>query len=145
MNTKTPPSLKAKAQQRGLDPKVVDLADKADAALKSGLAAADQAIKVGIDKAGTAAVEHRDKVDEFLDKAVQTINEKTGGKYATQIDTVRSQVAKGVDKLAESAVAAKNAQDSAGTAAATAPTAEHVGEESVPATPMHVGEERPLA
>lgn len=143
MNTKTPPSLKAKAQQRGLDPKVVDLADKADAALKSGLAAADQAIKVGIDKAGTAAVEHRDKVDEFLDKAVQTINEKTGGKYATQIDTVRSQVAKGVDKLAESAVAAKKAQDSSdGFASETAETA---GSDEWAGSAQHVGEERPPA
>lgn len=49
--------------------------------------------KLGIarGKAGDLARQHGDKVDSGIDKAGQTIDSKTGGKYSDKIDT-------GVDK-----------------------------------------------
>lgn len=99
MTSNSVPSLKDKAAERGLDPKLVEIAGKTD-----------DAIRKGIDKAGTIAVEHRGKVDTFLDQAASKIDAKTGGKYHSHIVTVREQVGKGVDKIAEQAVAAKAAQ-----------------------------------
>ena len=90
------PSLKDQAANRGLDPKLVELAGKADEAIRKG----DEAVRKGIDKAGTYAAENRDKVEGMLDKAATEFNTRTGGKYQSQVSTVRTQVAKGVDLLA---------------------------------------------
>ncbi len=90
------PSLKDQAATRGLDPKLVELAGKADEAIRKG----DEAVRKGIDKAGTYAAENRDKVEGMLDKAATEFNTRTGGKYQSQVSTVRTQVAKGVDLLA---------------------------------------------
>jgi hypothetical protein len=42
-------------------------------------------------KAGDLANQHGDKIDKGMDKASDTIDSKTGGKYSSQIDS-------GVDK-----------------------------------------------
>lgn len=52
------------------------------------------------EKAGDLAVENRERVEGALDKAGAKIDEKTEGKYADKIAKAKSQVTKGVDKIA---------------------------------------------
>lgn len=53
------------------------------------------------DKVATLAAERSDDVDRFLDKVSTTIDERTEGRFAPQVDRVRTTVSTGVRKLAE--------------------------------------------
>lgn len=139
-SSKNWPSLQEQASARGLDPKLVELAGKADEAIRKG----DEAVRKGIDKAGTYAAENRDKVDGMLDKAAATIDSKTGGKYHSQIVTVRTQVAKGVDRLAEQSAATSTPAADAFAAASDQPTTPAPAAE-FPVGGEPVGEDAPKA
>lgn len=75
----------------------LDLQQKADDLTK----AANKAAHAATEKAGEVAHQQRHKVEEVLDKAGKAVNEKTEGKYADKVATVKDTVTKGVDKLAE--------------------------------------------
>ena len=53
------------------------------------------------DKVATLAAERGDDVERFLDKASASIDERTEGRYAPQVDKVRETVAGVVTRLAE--------------------------------------------
>lgn len=82
--------MKHKADEVNLQGKAKDFGDAVVEVLKAALGLA----------AGYAA-ENREKVDGALDKAAQTIEQKTGGKHAETVTKVRAQVDKGIDKLVE--------------------------------------------
>jgi DNA integrity scanning protein DisA with diadenylate cyclase activity len=75
----------------------LDLQQKADELTK----AANKAAHAATEKAGEVAHQQRHKVEEVLEKAGKAVNEKTEGKYADKVATVKDTVAKGVEKLAE--------------------------------------------
>lgn len=75
----------------------LNLPTKAEQALRQ----ADTYLTKAIEKAGQATHDNQDKVAAFLDKAGRTIDEKTQGKYHTAVTKVRTQVDKGIVKLAE--------------------------------------------
>ena len=82
--------MKHKADEVNLQGKAKDFGD-----------AVIEVIKAAIGLAAGYASENREKVDGALDKAAQTIDEKTGGKHADTVTKVRAQVDKGIDKLVE--------------------------------------------
>ena len=82
--------IKHKADEVNLQGKAKDFGDAVVEVAKAALGLA----------AGYAA-ENREKVDGALNKATQTIDEKTGGKHADTVTKVRAQVDKGIDKLVE--------------------------------------------
>lgn len=53
-------------------------------------------------KAGEAAVKYGDDVERVVGKVTGVIDERTDGRFATQITRVRDQVSTGVTRLAES-------------------------------------------
>ena len=61
---------------------------------------AESAFHTARDKVATLAAEHGDEVERFLDKVTTTIDERTEGKFAPQVDKVRATVSTGVTKLA---------------------------------------------
>ena len=69
------------------------------------------------------AQENRGKVDEALDKAGSTIDEKTGGKHSETVIKVRASVDKGIDKLVEHRDPSAPASPAAPTPAPPAPSA----------------------
>ena len=96
--------MKHKADEVNLQGKAKDFGD-----------AVIEVIKAAIGLAAGYASENREKVDGALDKAAQTIDQKTGGKHADTVTKVRAQVDKGIDKLVE--------QKAEPTTSATPPTA----------------------
>ena len=50
---------------------------------------------------GQQAAQHEQTIKDALGKAVGFVNDKTGGKYAEQVEKVVSLVEQGVDKIAE--------------------------------------------
>ncbi len=50
---------------------------------------------------GQQATQHEQTIKGALGKAVGFVNDKTGGKYAEQVDKVAGLVEQGVDKIAE--------------------------------------------
>lgn len=82
--------MKQKADEVGLQGKAKDFGD-----------AVIEVVKAAVGLAAGYASENRDKVDGALDKAVQTIDEKTGGKHGETVTKVREQVDRGIDKLVE--------------------------------------------
>ena len=82
--------MKHKAEEVNLQGKAKDFGDAVIEVVKSALGLA----------AGYAA-DNREKVDGALNKATQTIDEKTGGKHAETVTKVRAQIDKGIDKLVE--------------------------------------------
>ncbi len=80
--------MKQKADEVGLQGKAKDFGD-----------AVIEVVKAAVGLAAGYASENREKVDGVLDKAVHTIDEKTGGKHADTVTKVREQVDKGLDKL----------------------------------------------
>ncbi|UWE11830.1 antitoxin [Actinacidiphila bryophytorum] len=69
--------------------------------------------KLGLakDKAGDMARQHPDKVDSGIDKAAQTADSKTGGKYSDKIDTGSDKAKDAMGKLGDKS----GGQDSGGT------------------------------
>lgn len=63
--------------------------------------AAEKAFLQALEKAGDYAHTHTEDLNQFLDKAGATIEDKTEGKYADTWDKVREQIAKAWAKLAE--------------------------------------------
>jgi len=61
----------------------------------------ENAFHTARDKVATLAAERGDDVDRFLDKVSTTIDERTEGRFATQVDKVRTTVSTGVSRLAE--------------------------------------------
>lgn len=75
----------------------LNLPTKAEQALRQ----ADTYLHKAIEKAGQTTHDNQDKVTAFLDKAGRTIDEKTQGKYHSTVTKVRTQVDKGIVKLAD--------------------------------------------
>ncbi len=81
---------KQKAQEYDLQTKAKHLAD-----------AAETAARQTVHKAGDLAHDKRDTVLSGLDTVAAKVDTKTNGKYADKVAKAKSQLAKGVDKLAE--------------------------------------------
>ncbi|MCW2834385.1 MAG: hypothetical protein JWN68_2338 [Nocardioides sp.] len=61
----------------------------------------ESAFTTARDKIAALAAERGDEVERLLDKVGTTIDERTEGRYAAQVDKVRETVLTGVSKLAE--------------------------------------------
>jgi hypothetical protein len=61
---------------------------------------AEKAVTRVVETAGEYAHDHRDDVDRLLTRVSTAIDERTDGKYADQVVRVRSQVERGVGRLA---------------------------------------------
>lgn len=83
-------SLKAKLDDLQLERRITEITTQAEDLVVRGLA-----------KAGEAAHDHRDQIGGLLDKAGQAVDQRTDGRYADKVSRVRSQVERGVDRLAE--------------------------------------------
>ena len=75
----------------------LNLPTKAEQALRQ----ADTYLTKAIEKAGQTTHDNQGKVAAFLDKAGRAIDDKTQGKYHSTVTKVRTQVDKGIVKLAE--------------------------------------------
>jgi hypothetical protein len=64
-------------------------------------AQAEDAVIRGVTRAGEMTHENRDRIGGFLDRAAQAADRRTDGRYADRIGRVRSQVDRGVDRLAD--------------------------------------------
>ncbi|MFC5723697.1 antitoxin [Streptomyces gamaensis] len=54
------------------------------------------------DKAGDLAQQHGDKIEQGLEKAAHLVDEKTGGKYSSQIQTGTGKAKDALGRLGES-------------------------------------------
>ncbi|MGW1074486.1 antitoxin [Streptomyces sp. NPDC002537] len=53
------------------------------------------------DKIGALAQQHGDKIEQGLEKAAKVVDEKTKGKYSSQIETGTGKAKEAIDRLAE--------------------------------------------
>ncbi|MEH6378915.1 antitoxin [Streptomyces sp. KLMMK] len=53
------------------------------------------------DKIGDLAQQHGDKIEQGLEKAAKVVDEKTKGKYSSQIHTGADKAKHAIDRLAE--------------------------------------------
>ncbi|MCD9145594.1 antitoxin [Streptomyces albireticuli] len=53
------------------------------------------------DKVGDLAQQHGDKIEQGLEKAAKVVDEKTKGKYSSQIQTGTGKAKDAIDRLAE--------------------------------------------
>ncbi|MCC3769487.1 antitoxin [Streptomyces sp. UNOC14_S4] len=53
------------------------------------------------DKVGDLAQQHGDKIEAGLEKAAKAVDEKTGGKYTSQIQTGTGKAKEAIERLAE--------------------------------------------
>ena len=65
------------------------------------VAQAEDVVVRGVERAGELTHEHRDQIGGLLDRAGRLVDERTEGRYADRLDRLRSQLDRGVDKLAE--------------------------------------------
>jgi hypothetical protein len=72
-----------------------------DRRLNEAVVQAEKAVTQAVESAGSYAHEHRDDVERLLTRFSTSIDERTDGKYADQVTRVRTQLERGVDKLAE--------------------------------------------
>lgn len=60
----------------------------------------ERAVVDAVEKVGGLAHERRPDIDGWLDKASEAINDRTEGRYADQVASLRGQIEYGVDKVA---------------------------------------------
>jgi hypothetical protein len=72
-----------------------------DRRLNEAVVQAEKAAVRAVETAADYAHEHRDDVDRLLTRVSTSIDERTEGKYAEKVTSVRAQLERGVDKLAE--------------------------------------------
>ncbi|WP_426247518.1 antitoxin [Nocardioides sp. LHG3406-4] len=65
------------------------------------IAEGERTVVEAVEKAGSLAHERRTDIEGWLDKAADSVNGRTQGRYADKVDAVRDQIVSGVDKLAE--------------------------------------------
>jgi hypothetical protein len=61
----------------------------------------EQAIRQGVETVGALAHEHRDDIGGFLGRTAEALDRRTDGRHAETINQVRSQLERGVERLAE--------------------------------------------
>lgn len=79
-----------KAEELELQAKAEKLAQQAEVYLAKA-----------VERTGQATHDNRDKISAFLDKAGQTLDERTEGKYHDKVAKLRTQVDKGIVKIAD--------------------------------------------
>jgi ElaB/YqjD/DUF883 family membrane-anchored ribosome-binding protein len=82
--------LKARLDELELERRITELTAQAEDLVIRGLA-----------KAGEATHEHRERIEDLLDKAGNAIDQRTEGRYADKVSRARLQLERGVDRLAE--------------------------------------------
>ena len=103
--------LKNKADEVHLQEKAKDFGD-----------ALAEVVKTAVSLAAGYAQQNRGKVDNALDKAEASIEQRTGGKHTETVTKVRATVDKGIDKLVEKTPGGPAAPGTTGAAGATGPT-----------------------
>jgi hypothetical protein len=69
--------------------------------VKDVAAAAEQAVLRGLEATGSYLREHRGEIEGFIDRAGAAVDRQTSGRFADQVEQVRSQLTAGVAGLAE--------------------------------------------
>ena len=64
-------------------------------------AAAEQAVLRGLEATGSYVRDHRADIEGFIDRAGAAIDRQTSGRFADQVEQVRSQLSAGVASLAD--------------------------------------------
>ncbi|MFC6154550.1 Rv0909 family putative TA system antitoxin [Nocardioides yefusunii] len=82
--------IKAKIKESDVEGKLGDLVDDGE-----------KLVNEAVTKAGTLAHDRRDDVVGWLDKASETVNSKTDGKYADRVSKLRDVLLAGLDKVAD--------------------------------------------
>lgn len=82
--------IKAKIKESDVEGKLSGLVDEGE-----------KLVGEAVTKAGTLAHDRRDDVVGWLDKASETVNSKTEGKYADKVTKLRDVLLSGLDKVAE--------------------------------------------
>jgi hypothetical protein len=60
----------------------------------------EHAVRLGLQKAGELAHEHRGDIDRLFEKVASAVDTRTDGRHADTIDHVRGSLGRGVDKIA---------------------------------------------
>ncbi len=116
--------LEAKARQLELDKKLEAFADQADHYLHEAAV-----------KAGDYAHDNRERVEETLDKAGATVDEKTDGKYTRYVEKLRTGVLVGVDWVAQQRESTSTPAWAEGTRWGQEPDAGATPQDDVPTAP----------
>jgi hypothetical protein len=74
-----------------------------EAKVREATAAAEEAVLRGLEATGSYLREHRGDIEGFVDRTFGAIDRQTGGRYADQVEQVRSQIFAGVASLADRA------------------------------------------
>lgn len=82
-------TLKQKIDELDLDKRLNDLTEQAEVAINRAL-----------DSASDYARDHRTDLERWLDRASETVEQRTGGRYSDRVTRVRDTLAEGVDRLA---------------------------------------------
>ena len=72
-----------------------------EAKVRDAAVAAEEAVLRGLEATGSYLREHRGDIEGFFDRAFGAIDRQTGGRYADQVEQVRSQLSAGVASLAD--------------------------------------------
>jgi hypothetical protein len=80
--------------------KVVDDLDL-ETKVKDATAAAEQAVLRGLEATGSYLRDHRADIEGFIERTGAAIDRQTSGRYADQVEQVRSQLSAGVASLAD--------------------------------------------
>ena len=80
--------------------KVVDDLDL-EGRVKEATAAAEQVVLRGLEATGSYLRDHRADIEGFIDRAGAAMDRQTAGRYADQVEQVRSQLSAGVASLAD--------------------------------------------
>jgi hypothetical protein len=69
--------------------------------VKEATAAAEQAVLRGLDATGAYLRDHRSDIEGFIERATAAIDRQTSGRYADQVEQVRSQLVGGMASIAD--------------------------------------------
>ena len=69
--------------------------------VKEAAAAAEEAVLRGLEATGSYVRDHRADIEGFIERATATIDRQTSGRFADQVEQVRSQLTAGVAGIAD--------------------------------------------
>jgi hypothetical protein len=69
--------------------------------VKEAAAAAEQAVLRGLEATGSYVRDHRADIEGFIERAGAAIDRQTSGRFAGQVDQVRTQLTAGVASIAD--------------------------------------------